>query len=283
MSYVSTLLALDGTKVAYIPRRRSLISAGQTDRLGELGPVVAPGDCVQPATAVTSPLAGTSGPAREQRWEVGWVAKTLRILVESQAGKMTKSAGRWIRLIGAGVVAAIVIYLLFELIVVAIVSAAVASLVTFAVLRYLEGKKPVGPTKPDPRAELIGMLDRLLDLNLRIREGAIGAELEDRLEGIIDKLRGLLEDLNQRHPGHDLTWTVNQMAKQYLSKVTSPYLALTPKDRRASRSEFLRSLDGLESEVDNVADLVRGEKMGDFKAKAAFLRARFVQFDRSNA
>lgn len=190
---------------------------------------------------------------------------------------MSKSASRWIQLIGAGIVAAIVIYMLFQLVVVAAVSAVVASLVTLAVIRYRERRSRPAPTKPDPRQELVRMLNGLVDLNIVIREQAVSEDVLARLEGIIDKLRGLLEDLNERHPQHDLTWTVNQMAKEYLRKVTGPYLALSPRDREGCRDEILRSLDGLESEVDNVADLVRGEKMGDFKAKAAFLRARFVQ------
>ncbi len=190
---------------------------------------------------------------------------------------MSKSASRWIRLIGAGIAVAIVVYMLFQLLVVAVVSAVVATLVTLAIIRYRERKSEPAPRQPDPRQELLGMLNGLVDLNIVIREQAVSTEVLARLEGIIDKLRGLLEDLNERHPQHDLTWTVNQMAKQYLRKVTGPYLALSPADRDDCRGEILRSLDGLESEVDNVADLVRGEKMGDFKAKAAFLRARFVQ------
>ena len=46
---------------------------------------------------------------------------------------------------------------------------------------------------------------------------------------------------------------------------------------KSRRKELLNSLNGLEAELDNVADLVRNEKLGDFRAKAAFLRARFVE------
>ena len=180
-------------------------------------------------------------------------------------------------LAGAGLLAALVAYVLVQVAVVVVVSAAVAAVVTLAVLRYRERKSQPEPSRPDPRAELIGMLDRLVDLNIRIRAQCLPDDVAARLERIIDKLRGLLEDLNARHPGHDLTWTVNQMAKEYVAKVTGPYLALSVPDRESARGEILRSLDGLEAEIDNVADLVRSDKMGDFKAKAAFLRARFVQ------
>lgn len=179
----------------------------------------------------------------------------------------------------AAVVAAALFYILFDLLVVAAVSAAVASLVTLAVYRYLErkSKPPPAPPKPDPRKRLLEMLGSLLNLNIRIREQALPADVLSRVEGIMDKLRGLLEEINERHPDQELTWTLNQMAGKYLPKVMKPYLALSTSDRDRSSAELLRSLDGLEAEIDNVADLVQGDKMGDFKAKAAFLRARFVK------
>ena len=176
-----------------------------------------------------------------------------------------------------GVGAAILLYLIFQILVVAAVSAVIATLVTLAVLRYRERRSRPVLSRPDPRTELLGMLDGLVDLNIRIREQILAADVTARLERIIDKLLELLEDINSRHPGHDLTWTVNQMAKSYLPKVANPYLSLSADDREGARTEILHSLDGLEAEVDNVAELVRGHKMGDFKAKAAFLRARFVR------
>ncbi len=191
---------------------------------------------------------------------------------------MALTAKRWFGLGGAAILVALVAYLVFELLLVAVVSAAVASVVTLVVFRHLERKsRPGPPAKPTPRESLIAMLDGLLRLNLDLRERAAPGRAVERVEALIDKLRGLLDDLNLRHPEHELTWTLNQMARQYLPKVVSPYLALSRADRRTASAELLRSLDGLEAEIDNVADLVRGDKMGDFKAKAAFLRARFVQ------
>lgn len=182
-------------------------------------------------------------------------------------------------LIGAALLVAGLAYAFFQAVVVAAVSAAVASLVTFFLYRYLDKRtRPLEPPpKPDPRRELLDLLDRLVELNIRIREQGLAEAVLARVEGIVDKLRGLLEETNERHPGHELTWTLNQMAKEYLPKVLNPFLALSPPDREACAAELLRSLGGLEAEVDNVADLVQSDKMGDFKAKAAFLRARFVQ------
>ena len=191
---------------------------------------------------------------------------------------MPSAAKRWIWLGCGALLVAFVAYAIFELLLVAVVSAAVASLVTLVVFRYLERRSQPGtPDKPTPREALLSMLDGLLRLNIHLREQAPPRRVIGRVESLIDKLRELLEDLNQRHPDHELTWTVNQMARRYLPKVVKPYLALSRGDRESTRGELLRSLDGLEAELDNVAELVRGDKMGDFKAKAAFLRARFVQ------
>ena len=190
---------------------------------------------------------------------------------------MSVSVKRWIRLALAGVLVAALVYVFLQTLVAAAVGALVATLVTYAILRYQQRKAQAPSSKPDPRIELIGMLDGLVGLNIRMREEGIDGDVLSRMEGIVDKLRSLLEEMNERHPRHELTWTLNQMAKQYLRKITDPYLALTPPDRENSGGEILRSLDGLEAEIENVAELVQAEKMGDFKAKAAFLRARFVQ------
>lgn len=188
------------------------------------------------------------------------------------------SMKRWLAVIAIGLAAGVVVYALFPLIVVSVVSATVASAVTIGVYRYLDKQnKPAPPPKKDPRAELASLLDGLVRLNIVIREEGLHAEVLSRVEGIIDKLRGLLPEINERYPGHELTWTLNQMAKEYLQKAVGPYAALSAEDRDNRRAELLKSLDGVEAEVDNVAELVRGDKMGDFKAKAAFLRARFVQ------
>ena len=189
-----------------------------------------------------------------------------------------QSGKRWIvSAIGAAFVA-VLAYAVFELLLVAVVSAVVASLVTLIGYRYLERRsKPEPPARPSPKEGLISMLDGLLDLNIQLREQAPPRLVVERIERLIDQLRGLLDDLNLRHPDHELTWTVNQMARKYLPKIVGPYLALSSADRNAARDELMRSLDGLEAEIANVADLVNSDKMGDFKAKAAFLRARFVQ------
>ena len=192
---------------------------------------------------------------------------------------MKMNSKQWLLVIGAGIVVGAGVYLMLPLIVVAAVSAVVASLVAILVYRYLDSQTKVKdvPAKTDPRQELMSLLDRLVALNIDIREAGLASDVLLRVETIVDKLRDLPPELNERYPGHELAWTLNQMARAYLSKVVRPYVALSEANRAERKQELLKSLNGVEAEVDNVADLVQGDKRGDFRAKAAFLRARFVQ------
>ena len=192
---------------------------------------------------------------------------------------MKASTKRWAVAVGVGLLLALVLYLLFDLVIIAVVSAIVASAVAILVYRYLdkETKEEVASPDVDPAAELRALLDNLVTLNIAIREEGLAPDVMTRVEGIIDKLRELLPGINERHNGHELTWAVNRMAKDYLPRVVNPYIALSQAERESRREELLNSLNGLEAEVDNVTDLVRNEKLGDFRAKAAFLRARFVE------
>ena len=192
---------------------------------------------------------------------------------------MKASTKRWAVAIGIGLLLASLLYLLFNVVVIAVISAAVASAVAILVYRYLDkGPKPeVASRVVDPAAELRGLLDNLVTINIAIREEGLATDVVTRVEEIIDKLRELLPGINERHNGHELTWAVNKMAKDYLPRVVNPYVALSQTERESRRKELLNSLNGLEAELGNVADLVRNEKLGDFRAKAAFLRARFVE------
>jgi hypothetical protein len=192
---------------------------------------------------------------------------------------MKASTKRWAVAIGVGLLLAVVLYLLFKVVVIAVVSAVVASAVAILVYRYLDKEPQAEVASPDvdPAAELRGLLDNLVTINIAIREEGLATDVVTRVEGIIDKLRELLPGINERHNGHELTWAVNRMAKDYLPRVVNPYIALSQTERESRRKELLNSLNGLEAEVGNVTDLVRNEKLGDFRAKAAFLRARFVE------
>ena len=116
-------------------------------------------------------------------------------------------------------------------------------------------------------------------MNVQIRENALPPDVVEKLEASIDVLRRVMPELNDEHPGSELAWTVNRMASDYLPRIVTPYVKLSPPLRQEHREELLRSLAGLEAELENIGELLRGAKVGEFKTKAAFLRARFLDTD----
>jgi len=177
-----------------------------------------------------------------------------------------------------GVVA---VSLLGDMLLVSIVSAGVAAIVAIFVHRRLgssDGREESGEQPAaDPADEWIDHLRSLAELNLAIRERALPQDVTVVLETNIDVLRRLVPELNGDYVGSDLTWTVNRMARDYLPRIVRPYLELSPVGRDEHRAELLKSLAGLESELENIAALLRDAKVGEFKTKAAFLRARFLE------
>lgn len=164
---------------------------------------------------------------------------------------------------------------------VAVVAAAVAAVVAVWVHRSLDGREAEAEepaSEPLPElAEWVGHLQSLAQLNASIREQALPAAVVDPLEENIDVLRRLVPELNAGYVGSELTWTVNRMASDYLPRVLTPYLRLAPPARAEHEAELLDSLRGLESELDAIDQMVRNQREGEFKSKAAFLRARFLE------
>lgn len=163
-----------------------------------------------------------------------------------------------------------------------LIVAVIVALVLVAVLYRMQRKPADSQPAADAASEestlpeWLEKMQGLVALNATIREHALPQPVIAQLEQIFDELRRLLPDLNDNYEGSELCWTVNRMASDYLGRVVTPYVALSSTARDENAAEFLESLTGLENELENIGDLVRNNKEGDFKAKAAFLRVRFL-------
>jgi hypothetical protein len=169
------------------------------------------------------------------------------------------------------------VYIVVRRLPVVLISAVVAAAVAWYVSRRqapAEVEERVESVASLP--EWIGHLQDLAKLDSVIRESACPAPVTAKLEEVIDTLRRLMPDLNENHVGSELTWTVNRMATDYVSRIVGPYVDLSSTGMSEHQEELLTSLNGLEDELENIEGLVRDAKVGDFKAKAAFLRARFL-------
>jgi len=157
------------------------------------------------------------------------------------------------------------------------ISAIVAAVVAYFVSRGGGPAASAPVTAPEGELpEWVGHLRDLVKLDSVIREHACPEPVVAKLEENIDVLRRLMPELNESYVGSELTWTVNRMATDYLSRIVRPYLELSAAARAENQQELLGSLAGLEAELENIEGLVRNAKEGDFKTKAAFLRARFL-------
>ncbi len=182
-------------------------------------------------------------------------------------------------LVFAGLLLAVLgIAFVVQQIVVIVVSAAVAAVVAILVHRSLSAKDAAEETveAPDETDAWIGHLQSLVRLNIQIREGGLPARVCERLEHSVDVLRDVIPQLNDDYVGSELTWTINKMATDYLPRIVTPFVALGPAARQEHEAELLKSLQGFDAELENIAGLLRDAKVGEFKTKAAFLRARFL-------
>jgi len=163
--------------------------------------------------------------------------------------------------------------------VVTAIGAVCAGAAVIGVYRYQGAREvPQLPAANAPEVSpWVATLERLVELNLVIREADLSPAVVAQIEGTIDVLRSLVPQLNTEHTGSELTWTVNRMATDYLPRILEPYAKLSGSERQKNESELVKSLSGLEGELQNIQNLVRQAMEGEFKNRAAFLRARFLE------
>ena len=139
-----------------------------------------------------------------------------------------------------------------------------------------EAEKSAAAKRFEPAEKLKTMLDNLVNVNTLVRTEGLSQKAISTVEAIIDMLRNLLPEMNENYRGNDLTWEVNRAAEAYLGNSVGPYVRLTMPEREAHENEFVESLGQLEDALKDISRLVRENRVGEFSAKAKFLRARFA-------
>ena len=100
----------------------------------------------------------------------------------------------------------------------------------------------------------------------------------ERVESIIDTLQELVPVMNKSYPGNDLTWEVNQSVKDYLpNKVILPFLNLSQEEQDKLKVQFMESSSMLEGALAEISDMVKNNRVGEFNAKAKFMKVRFAR------
>jgi heme/copper-type cytochrome/quinol oxidase subunit 2 len=118
-------------------------------------------------------------------------------------------------------------------------------------------------------------IDVLLDLNILIRIRLKHMEHIVYIETIIDKLKSIIPILNEEYKSHELTWSVNKMATDYLPKLIYPYSKLSEEQQIVKEDVLLKSLKNIEEQLDETIEMVNAKDETQFDKKAKFIDHRF--------
>lgn len=127
----------------------------------------------------------------------------------------------------------------------------------------------------DPAVKVREMLEKLLQLNLAVRLAGLSQNALCAIEGVINKLRDVLPEVNDRYPGTDVAWEINESASVYLPNFVKPFLDLGPGVRVEKESSFISSLGGLQEAIEESFEMVEKQKEGAFDVKARFMNVKF--------
>ena len=186
--------------------------------------------------------------------------------------------------LGIGVLLCLVSGLFFQTILAAFVGGVVGGVAGALIATYISQKerasaaaeKAVLAKRHDPARKLQALLDDLVIVNTNVRTKGLSRAAISAVETIIDTLRQLLPEMNEKYTGNDLTWEVNRSAQAYLPNIVAPYLELTTSERSTNEAEFVESLGKLKDALEEISRIARENRIGEFSAKAKFLKARFA-------
>ncbi|MEE8435048.1 MAG: hypothetical protein V3S64_09715 [bacterium] len=126
-----------------------------------------------------------------------------------------------------------------------------------------------------PEEEERQTMNGLVALNLESREAGLGAELNEPLENIIDRLRNLVPETAGRFPGEELTWEIKRIATHHLPDLLKRYLALSDNNRQGELEKFRETLASLSAELEEIEELISSDQVMDFGIRAATIRRKF--------
>ncbi len=189
-------------------------------------------------------------------------------------------------IVGGFILFFLVVKLFFQTLVVAFIGGVGGGVIGALVALYVskkerdrtskEAEKAAAAKRFQPAEKLKTLLEKLVHVNTLVRTEGLSRKAISTVEAIIDMLRNLLPEMNENYRGNDLTWEVNRAAEVYLGNSVGPYVRLTIPEREGHENEFVESLGKLEDALKDISRLVRENRVGEFSAKAKFLRARFA-------
>lgn len=120
------------------------------------------------------------------------------------------------------------------------------------------------------------LLEELFSLNLKLRtKYGTPEDVTLAIEKILDKLISLIPQMNERFRGEELTWEVNRMGNYHINNLLENYLQMDKEEREANKGKILDSIKAIETDLQEVDELVKQAKLGDFERKAKSIKMKY--------
>lgn len=134
-------------------------------------------------------------------------------------------------------------------------------------------------TSKHPEAQDKSITERsfknLLKLNIQARTRLTETVCIEALEIVVDLIRLLSPQINDRLPNSQMAWIINRMDTEYLPKLLDPFIQLSPETRKNQQDSFLAALSSIQKELEEVRDMLNSSDEDQFNSKATFIKQRF--------
>ncbi len=117
--------------------------------------------------------------------------------------------------------------------------------------------EPESVTRPrTAKNKLMGFQERFVMMNP-------SEKLRTRVFNLTDNLLSVLEPINQRFSGAQITYEVTQMAIEHLPNRVLTYLKLSEEDRSSREENLSSDLDNMQGIIDKVSDVLKNADLND--------------------
>ena len=131
---------------------------------------------------------------------------------------------------------------------------------------------PVQFTKP-----LEGVLQDLVQLNLKLRLSGLILEHVEFVEQIIDQLRKVMPQMIERYATETLTYELGRICSNYLPKCIKEFTDISAASRQAQAGTFKETLQNILDQVIRANEIIESDETGEFQVMARLMQTKYAQ------
>ncbi len=175
---------------------------------------------------------------------------------------------------------------LFKTIVAAIVGGIaggiVGTIISMVLLKKTEGDNALESVVPPPppvqfTKPLEGVLQDLVQLNLKLRLSRLALEHVEFVEQIIDQLRKVMPQMIERYATETLTYELGRICSDYLPKCIKEFTDLSAASRRTQDDTFKETLQNILDQITRANEIIESDETGEFQVMARLMQTKYAQ------